>query len=207
MYYLEQFIEKLNLKNITLIMHGFGTIIGLDYAMRHEKNCKGLVFYEAFLNSLDGENISLPFQEQILEIAHSPGILNNGAALIDLIIPQQVIGQLTEVEMDCYRQPFLNARSSKPILQHFKELTKKTTLNPVIAEYSKKLSQSKLPKLLLFSVPGFVTTISTVIWAKETLPNLEIIDIGEELHLAQESNPEIIGESISAWLQGISEKI
>lgn len=204
--YLEQFIEKLNLKNITLIMHGFGTVLGLDYAMRHQENCKGLVFYEAFLNKMEGEYVSLPFQEQVLEIENSPGLLNNGAALIDLIIPQQVLGQLTEVEMDCYRQPFLNARTTKPILQYFSELKKKSSLHHYINDYSKKLCNSKLPKLMLFSVPGFITTISTVIWAKENLPNLEIIDIGEELHLAQESNPEIMGEAISAWLQGISEK-
>ena len=44
-----------------------------------------------------------------------------------------------------------------------------------------------------------------MIWARENLPNLEIIDIGEELHLAQESNPGIMGEAISAWLQGIEQ--
>jgi haloalkane dehalogenase len=205
--FLQQFIEKLNLKNITLVMHGFGTVIGLDYAMRHPENCKGLVFYEAFLNSLEGEYISLPFQEQVMEVENSPGIMSNGAALIDLIIPQQVLNQLTEVEMDCYRQPFLNARTSKPILQYFSALTNKNALHKFVSGYSKKLSESQLPKLMLFSVPGFITTISTVIWAKENLPNLEIIDIGEELHLGQESNPEIMGEAISAWLQGIAEKV
>lgn len=46
--YIEGFIEALNLKRITLVMHGWGSVIGLDYAMRHEKNCRGLVFYEAF---------------------------------------------------------------------------------------------------------------------------------------------------------------
>src|SRR5579872_5362705 len=39
--YLEKFIEKLNLKNITLIMHDWGSVIGLDYAMRFPSNCKG----------------------------------------------------------------------------------------------------------------------------------------------------------------------
>ena len=35
--YIEEFINALALKNITLVMHGFGSIIGFDYAMRHEK--------------------------------------------------------------------------------------------------------------------------------------------------------------------------
>src|SRR5579862_9022049 len=46
--YIEKFISLLNLKQVILIMHGWGSVIGFDYAMRHENNCKGLVFYEAF---------------------------------------------------------------------------------------------------------------------------------------------------------------
>src|SRR5580700_8614975 len=42
--YIEKFIDALNLKhNLTIIMHGFGSIIGFDYAMRHQAACKGLV--------------------------------------------------------------------------------------------------------------------------------------------------------------------
>ena len=41
------------------------------------------------------------------------------------------------------------------------------------------------------------------LWAKENLPNLELVDIGEELHLGQEAHPERMGETISAWLQAL----
>ena len=57
--YIETFIETLGLKHITLVMHGW--ISGwFDYAMRHEANCKGLVFYEAFCeaNACDDSAIS-----------------------------------------------------------------------------------------------------------------------------------------------------
>ena len=60
---------------------------------------------------------------------------------------------------------------------------------------------------MLYSVPGFITTIATVMWAKEHLSQLEIVEIGEELHLAQESYPERIGEVISIWLQGVEQNV
>src|SRR6185312_4320755 len=44
--YIEKFIQTLQLDNITFVMHGWGSIIGFDYAMRHPDKCKGLVFYE-----------------------------------------------------------------------------------------------------------------------------------------------------------------
>jgi hypothetical protein len=48
--------------------------------------------------------------------------------------------------------------------------------------------------------------MASVMWAKEHLPDLQIVDIGEELHLAQESCPNMIGENISIWLQGIEQR-
>ena len=206
-HFIEQFIDKLKLKNITLVMHGFGSVIGFHYAMNHEKNCKGLVFYEGFLRSFNAEDISLPYQEHLVEFDEADvGI--EGSGYIDRILPQLVMKQLSDSEMDCYREPFVDKKSAKPIFQYLKELPKgdgKSKLDKLIADYSKKLTKSTLPKLMLYTIPGFITTISTAMWAKDHLPNLEMVEIGEELHLAQESYPDVIGETISAWMQGVEQ--
>lgn len=207
--FLNQFIEKLGLKKVTLVMHGWGSIIGFDYAMRHEKNCKGLVFYEAFLRSIDSTDVSLPFQEQLAtleDMENISDVVTNGVAFVDHILPQNAMRQLTNEEMNYYREPFTENGDSKPIVQYLKELPKgngESVADKIIANYSAKLTQSNLPKLMLYSIPGFITTIATVMWAKENLKNLEIIDIGEELHLAQESSPKLMGDTISVWFQGI----
>lgn len=209
--YIEKLIETLNLEKITLIMHGWGSVIGFDYAMRHEKNCKGLVFYEGFLRSFTKNDISLPFQEQLISLQDQEttyDLAANGVTFIDKIIPPTAMRQLTDEEMDNYRQPFIPEGSSKPILQYLKELPRgegTSKVDALIANYSKLLTQSQLPKLMLYSVPGFITTIATAMWAKENLPNLEIVDIGEELHLAQETCPQLMSETVSIWLQGVEQ--
>lgn len=209
--YIQHFIEALKLKKIILVMHGWGSLIGFSYAMSNEKNCKGLVFYEAFLRSSNGYDLSLPFQEQLVMLESEESIadlVTNGASFIDKVIPQHVMRQLTEKELEYYREPFLEEGAGKPIVQYLKELPKgnvDSKVEALIADYSKKLTKSKLPKLMLYSVPGFITTIATVMWAKDHLPNLEIVDIGEELHLAQESNPKLLGEAISVWMQGVEQ--
>lgn len=207
--YIEKFIEELALSDLTLIMHGWGSVIGFDYAMRHEKNCKGLVFYEAFLRSSNGDDMALPFQEQLMILQDQESLADaavHSDAFIDKIISQQVMRQLTDEEMDNYRRPFQQQGHGQPLVQYLKELPKgddKNAVNKIIENYSKKLTRSSLPKLMLYSVPGFITPISTIMWAKENLTQLEVVDIGEELHLAQESYPQLIGETISVWLQGV----
>lgn len=208
--YIEKFIETLNLKRVTLVLHGWGSVIGLHYAMRHEKNCKGLVIYEAFLRPFN-EDLSLPFQEQVYSLTQQENIYDliaSGPYYVDKILPQEMLRSLTDVELKHYREPFLKQGSGKVLSQYLKELPKEnhtSEANKLIADYAKKLQASKLPKLLLYSVPGFVTTMDTVVWAKANLPNLEMVDVGEELHYAQESNPELMGETVSVWLQGIEQ--
>lgn len=209
--YIEQLIETLHLKNITFIMHGWGSIIGFDYAMRHENNCKGLVFYESYLRPFTDNDVSLPLQEQLYSLTAQEDMYDlvvNGSYFVDKVLPQAMMRSLSQEEISHYREPFLKEQSGKALFQYLQELPTGKNNNQVekiIAEYSKKLTTSTLPKLMLYSVPGFVTTIATAMWAKENLPNLEIVDVGEELHYAQESNPFLMGEAISIWMQGVEQ--
>ncbi len=47
--YVEGFIEALGLKNVTLVIHDWGSALGFHYAMRNESNVKGIAFMEALL--------------------------------------------------------------------------------------------------------------------------------------------------------------
>jgi haloalkane dehalogenase len=210
--YIEKFIEALDLKNVTLVMHGWGSIIGFNYAIQHEKNCKGIVFYESYLRPFNKDDVSLPYQEQITFLDQQKNIMDlvtNTTYFIDKILPQSMMRPLTEEEMMHYRSPFLQEGAGKPLTQYMRELPRSSGQNPVdtlIAAYSKKLMTSELPKLMLYSIPGFITTIATAIWAKDNLPNIELMEVGEELHYAQESNPRLMAETISVWLQSIEPK-
>jgi haloalkane dehalogenase len=47
--YLEKFIGKLGLKNITLVIHDWGSGLGFHYANTHRDNIKGIAFMEALI--------------------------------------------------------------------------------------------------------------------------------------------------------------
>lgn len=210
-HFLERFIEVLGLKRIVMVVHDWGSVVGLDYAMRHEANMRGIVFYESYLRPINGDDLALPLYEQISDLQQqekASELIANGTLFVDRVLPQGMMRPLTEEEMANYREPFLPLGAGKPLYMYMNELPRpqaKTAVDKIISQYSSKLEHSKLPKLLLISIPGFITTMATATWARDHLPNLEIVDIGEEYHYAQESNPALMGETISVWLQGIEQ--
>ena len=48
--YIEGFIAAMGLKNITLVVHDWGSALGFHYAMRHQQNVKGIAFMEGIVN-------------------------------------------------------------------------------------------------------------------------------------------------------------
>lgn len=201
---IEKFINTLQLDHLTIVMHGWGSIMGFDYAMRHEKKCKGLVFYESYLQAEDHPEIPLPYQEQIMLWQQNTNyLLQNGVEFVNNVLAQSTMRPLSEKEMNYYREPFVPKGSGKALLRYLADISEKGDLHKVITAYSQKLKKSNLPKLMLYSVPGFLTTMTAAMWAKKNLPNLEVVDVGEELHYIQESNPALMGEAISIWLQGL----
>ncbi len=208
--YVEAFIESLKLKNVTLVLHAWGSVIGFDYAMRHQDNLKALAFMEAHVRAaIDWDMVSLPVQElaSVLDSKDNGyDVIMNSNYYVNKVMPSGVLRRLSEEEMEHYREPFATPGSCKPIWQYLQELPLGDDNNDVVKlidNYSKALCASPVPKLMLYAVPGFITTIDTVKWARDHLSNLELVDIGDALHYAQESNPQRIGEELATWYESL----
>lgn len=207
--YFQGFIEALDLKNITLVLHGWGSVVGFDYASRHAQKMKALIFNEAHLRpAVDWEMLSLPVQ-QLATLLNRPGASYRAVVehnyLIKKLLPHGVLRKLTPIEMWHYEQPFLTTHSRKPLWQYLLELPlgngEDTEVVRLIERYSQWLQKITLPKLFLYAIPGFTTTIETVEWAKKHLPNLSLTELPDALHFAQESNPEGFALAIKNWMQ------
>jgi len=208
--YMEGFFNALSLDNITFVLHGWGSIIGFDYAMRHPEKVKALAFIESHIRPVeDWTMVALPVHE-LSQVLDDPdkgyNIIMNSNYFVNKVLPAGVIRKLTEVEMDHYRAPFEAPGSCKPLWQYLQDLPLGKGPEDVvklIANYSDKLQKSEIPKLMIYAVPGFITTMDTVQWAQSHLPALELVDIDEALHYAQESNPSRIGNELRRWYQNI----
>ncbi|MEM1244330.1 MAG: haloalkane dehalogenase [Pseudomonadota bacterium] len=208
--YITEFIDKLGLKNITFVVHGWGSIIGFEYARQHEQNIKGLAFLESHIRPVtDWSMVSLPVQE-LSTVLNTPDggydVIMNSNYFVNKVLPSGVLRKLTEEELQHYREPFMKTGSCKPLWQYLKDLPLGNGPNDVvelIANYSQWLQLTNLPKLMLYAVPGFITTISTVQWARDHLSKLILVDVGDALHYAQETKPDVIGEEINNWYKSL----
>ena len=206
--YFNYFIDALNLDKFILVMHGWGSVVGFHFAMENPQRIIGLAFIESHVRAnIDWSMLSLPMQEIANLMLSNPDkgydlVMNSDFYLREIFKPG-ILTKLSEQEWEQYAKPFSKPGSNKPIWRYLEDLPLSAPDDRVIElinDYSRKLQKSELPKLMMFAVPGFITTMDTVRWAKEHIGNLELVDVGDALHYPQESNPELISKELYNWL-------
>lgn len=203
--YIEGFIEALQLENITFVLHGWGSIVGFDYARRHGNNIKALAFFESHVHpTTDWDMLSLPVQ-QLATLLKRPGASYRAVVeqnyLINKLLPNGVLRKLSEEELEHYRKPFLDPESRKLLWQYIQDLPlgAGNGIVTLIEKYSQWLQHSPQPKLMMYAIPGFITTMATVQWAKDHIQNLTLVELQDALHFAQESMPNIFCKELRNW--------
>lgn len=206
--YIEEFIGKLDLTNITLVVQGLGSAIGFDYAINHPDNVKAIAFCEAHVRPINSwDMLSLPIQSlfhslsQSAEKAYKAIVEDN--FLVDKLFFGLTSSSLSKEAKKQYKKPFAKAKDRKLLWQYIQDFSitgagYKKVIDRVTT-YSKYLTKSSIPKLMLYTTPGFLTTMDTVQWCSENFPNLQLGDLEDGLHLPQESNPQMFGQILRDW--------
>lgn len=205
--YLDAFIEALGLKNITLVVHDWGSALGFYYAMRHEDNVKGIAFMEAILRPISWsefpEAARKTFQGfRTPEVGWDLAVNRN--VFVERVLPGSIVRTLTDAETAAYREPFRDPASRKPVWRWPNEIPiegEPADVCQIAADYAEWLKQTDLPKLFFYARPGALNQADAVAWCQDNLPNLKLIDIGPGSHFIQEDNPHLIGRELAAWYQ------
>lgn len=208
--YVEGFIEELGLKNITLVIHDWGSALGFHYAMRNETNIKALAFMEAIMMPVPSWDVFPQDFKQTFQAFRTPEVgwdmIVNNHMFVEQILPGAVVRSLTEAEMDYYRSPYTDPPTRKPLWRWPNEIPiagEPANVVAAVEEYNRKLQQSSLPKLLFCATPGALVPAPVVEWCQQNLPNLKVVDIGPGIHFIQEDNPHLIGTELANWYSSL----
>lgn len=204
--YIDAFIEEMNLERVVLVIHDWGSAIGLNWARRHPDRVAGVAMME-FISPVKSWNdwpeaIRPLFQAFRTKGAGEELVLDQNV-FIEKVLPGAVARGLTEAEMQHYRAPFVDRASRRPMLSFPRDLPIEGQPPDVVATvqaYMDWLGTSPIPKLLFWGTPGILVTPADAAHYARTLPNLESVDIGAGLHYLQEDNPDLIGNRIAEWL-------
>ncbi len=203
--YLEAFIEALDLRDVTLVLHDWGSALGFHYARRHENNVRAIAFTEAILAPARWRDFRGGFKAafKVFRAPFVGGLVISGMnVFVKRVLPQTVVRTLTPGEMAHYLEPYPTFASRKAVRQWPREIPidgHPADVHAAVAAYNSWLQRTELPKLLLFARPGALIHKKVVEMARERFPNLETANIGRGLHFVQEDNPHGIGEAIAGW--------
>ncbi len=200
--YIEEFIRISELEDIILVIHDWGSVLGLNYAMQNTANVKGIVMMEAlvppafpmetagffsnFRNPETGKKLLIE-DNMFIE-----GILLNGA----------VTRSLSEAEKTAYREPFLDQEKRFPVYVWPNELPiagEPARNVAVVRRIETWLRESDTPKLIQYADPGVMITAERAQWMIENYRNVETQFVGYGSHYIQEDNPQAIGRGIVEW--------
>lgn len=204
--YLEAFIAKLGLKNITLVLHDWGSGLGFNYANLHRDNIKAIAFMEAMYDA--PTMFDMPFSVKIgLKVLRNPvfgklmGLHAN--IFITQMLPDMIVRKLAKQEQAFYAAPYPNPKSRKPLLQWPLDVPfadgSETSASAPMNAWAKWLRETEIPKLCFYVTPGVAIKEKDVKKIRETFKNVKMIELGHGLHFIQEDYPDEIGQGISDW--------
>ncbi len=202
--WLDLIISKLNIKKeVILVLHDWGSVLGFDWAYRNKNKVKGIVYMESIVCPLNWddwpENAKGIFQA--MRSDKGEDLILNRNIFIEKILPSSVIRKLSEKEMAIYRKPFSKiGESRRPTLSWPREIpingTPKKVVN-IVNDYSRWIASSKIPKLFINSNPGSILVGRQREVCRTWLNQKEITVSG--IHFIQEDSPKEIGKGILEW--------
>ena len=208
--WLELFLNSLKEKNFIFVMHGWSSVPATLIAQKLSNRVTALAYFEAQIRAVTSPDmLSLPMQSianSFLEIddIETWVIKENGYA--KTIFNMASIGKASDLE-DNFAEQLEEPACRAATLQYLYELPlgfKRSKTVELIESNSNFIARTNASICLFYAVPGFMTTMSTVRWAKENVSNIHLVDLDYALHCAPMTLSEEFATNLRQWLQKIA---
>ena len=203
--YLCGFFEALGInKNITFVIHDWGSGLGFHWAKNHPEAMKSISYMEAIVRPVSWdewpENARGIFKGFRSEKGED--LILNRNMFVEGVLPSAVLRKLTDEEMGNYRAPFINPDDRQPTLNWPRQIPISGEPNhmvEIVTEYSKWMMNNKIPKLFVNADPGSILTGKQREYCRKWPNQTEVTVSG--VHFLQEDSPIEIGQAIAKWLK------
>jgi len=206
--YLDAWFEALELaRDVTLVVHDWGSALGFHWAARYPERVKALVYMEAIVRPVTWaewpDNARGIFQG--MRSAAGEAIILEKNVFVERILPGSVLRPLGEDEMRVYRSPWLTqGESRRPMLTWPREIPiegEPADVVAIVEGYGRWLATTTTPKLFVNAEPGSILVGAQREFCRAWPNQREITVRGR--HFVQEDSPAEIGQAIARFLEDI----
>lgn len=201
--YLHTWLDALDLSQVVLVVHDWGSALGFDWASRHAPRLAGIAYMEAIVRPLSWDEWPEPSRKIFQSLRSSDGeaMIIDKNVFVERILPGSIQRDLSEDEMTRYRAPFTVPRDRLPTLRWPREIPldgEPQDVHRIAAEYSRWLAHSSVPKLFVNTEPGAILVGAQREFCR-TWPNQTEVSV-TGIHFPQEDSPVQIAGAIDKFI-------
>jgi haloalkane dehalogenase len=201
--YLQAWFEALDLTDVVLVCHDWGSALGFDWASRHAQRVAGIAYMEAIVRPLTWDEWPAPSRKlfQALRSPDGETMILEKNVFVERILPGSIQRSLSDDEMTRYRAPFDTPDDRLPTLQWPREIPldgEPNDVHGIVSDYADWLSQASVPKLFVNTEPGAILVGAQREFCRRWPNQTETTVPG--IHFPQEDSPLQIADAIGEFL-------
>ncbi|HVI44972.1 MAG TPA: haloalkane dehalogenase [Chitinophaga sp.] len=204
--YLDAWFDALDLKNVTLVLHDWGSALGFYRASRFPKQIKAIAYMEAIVQPRLWSDFP-PGRDGIFRALLSEKgeeMIMKDNFFIETVLPKSVIRKMSEEEMDAYRAPFRSEEDRLPMLIFPRSLPiegQPEEIAQIVEQYGKWMAGNDIPKLMIAAEPGAILVGRALEFCRTWSSQREVSVKG--IHYVQEDSPAEIGAALQDFVLGL----
>ena len=208
--FLYALLEELDLNNVTLVIHDWGSALGFNWAALNPEKVKSIAYMEAITGPIESWDDWPEQARNIFQLFRSDA----GEELIlekNFFVERVFAGDvgmhraLEKPELDSYVKPFeKEGESRRPTLTWPRQIPiegEPAEVVEIAKNYAQFMSETQLPKLFINADPGSILIGKQRELARKWPNQKEVTVKGG--HFIQEISPDEIGKSIKEFLIGL----
>jgi len=206
--YLDAWFEALRLtRDVTLVGHDWGAVIGFYRARRYPEQIKAVAHMEAIVLPRRWEDFPNGVDTLFRALRSPEGerLVLDENVFVEVVLPRGMLRKLSDEEMEAYRAPYRDRERRLPTLVWPRELPIDGVPEDVVAIVEKNAqwlrASTGLPKLFINGDPGAIVRGRVREFCR-TLPNQREVTV-KGLHHLQEDAPREIGEALREFVLGL----
>ena len=203
--YLYEAWRKLGVsKNVTLVLHDWGSALGFDWACQNEDAVRGIAYMEAIVRPMtwaEWPDAARGIFEAFRSEAGEELVLERNL-FIERVLPGSILRTLDDQEMDEYRRPFARSgEDRRPTLTWPRQIPldgQPEDVAGIVADYAAWLEVTPIPKFFVNAEPGAILIGPQREYCRSFTNQTEMTVPG--LHFIQEDSADAIGRGIRNWM-------